>query len=417
VPLKKNKSTKIKTNPPKFYFYLMTLTADFEPLVSITLLRHGETESNKSRRIQGHRPGKLSAKGCAQAEAAGARLRDEAQTYTGRGRIFDSIVSSDLERAAATARAATVHITAVRPAASTATTNDGSPETAAADGPVGGENVDDGDNDNFNVDNDDAGPPPPPPPPHLDPGLREKGSGVFEGEPLGAVEVEADKHGVHRRRFRPAGPSGESWEDVHARALAAISRLLDEHCPGWTADAAAQDAAVSTTATSTSAATTSTSAASSAPTTTATTTTTTAAAATTSTTATATTKSPSAPATSTTAPVPVSAAVAKQPAPTRNTLRASRPPKPVSLVEHRGGWPSALHAACVHRALLVTHGGFIRECANVVGSWTGRSPPRAAARNTSFSTYVFGRDRNTNQPAVALVRFNDTRHLDDAGEA
>ncbi|MGQ0577485.1 MAG: histidine phosphatase family protein [Betaproteobacteria bacterium] len=62
----------------------------------LTLVRHGETEWNAAGRIQGHLDIPLSATGFAQAAAIGRRLGGEA---------FDSILSSDLERALQTARA------------------------------------------------------------------------------------------------------------------------------------------------------------------------------------------------------------------------------------------------------------------------------------------------------------------------
>ncbi len=61
----------------------------------LTLVRHGETEWNAAGRIQGHLDIPLSATGLAQAAAIGRRLGGEA---------FDSILSSDLERALLTAR-------------------------------------------------------------------------------------------------------------------------------------------------------------------------------------------------------------------------------------------------------------------------------------------------------------------------
>jgi probable phosphoglycerate mutase len=61
----------------------------------LTLVRHGETEWNAAGRIQGHLDIPLSATGLAQAAAIGRRLGGEA---------FDSIRSSDLERALLTAR-------------------------------------------------------------------------------------------------------------------------------------------------------------------------------------------------------------------------------------------------------------------------------------------------------------------------
>ncbi len=64
--------------------------------MKLILTRHGETEENLDGIIQGHLPGKLSAKGIVQAEQLARRLKNEK---------LDFIYSSDLERAASTARA------------------------------------------------------------------------------------------------------------------------------------------------------------------------------------------------------------------------------------------------------------------------------------------------------------------------
>lgn len=62
----------------------------------ILLIRHGETDWNVHRRIQGHRPTGLNARGLAQAQALAKRLCD---------RPFAAIYSSDLPRARQTAEA------------------------------------------------------------------------------------------------------------------------------------------------------------------------------------------------------------------------------------------------------------------------------------------------------------------------
>jgi uncharacterized phosphatase len=66
----------------------------------LILTRHGETEENNSGIIQGHRPGKLSALGREQAKKLAMRLKDEK---------IDYIFSSDLARAADTAKEIAVH--------------------------------------------------------------------------------------------------------------------------------------------------------------------------------------------------------------------------------------------------------------------------------------------------------------------
>lgn len=64
--------------------------------VRITLVRHGESLSNRTQRWQGHGDSPLSELGTAQARAVALRLGE---------RHFDRIIASDLERASATARA------------------------------------------------------------------------------------------------------------------------------------------------------------------------------------------------------------------------------------------------------------------------------------------------------------------------
>jgi len=61
----------------------------------IIITRHGETEENKKRIIQGHMPGHLSEKGKKQSMKVAERLRNEK---------IDCIYSSDLARAADTAK-------------------------------------------------------------------------------------------------------------------------------------------------------------------------------------------------------------------------------------------------------------------------------------------------------------------------
>ena len=62
--------------------------------VTLFVVRHGETEENKLRILQGHMPGTLTAQGKEQAAAVGARLADE---------TFDLMYCSDLQRCKDTA--------------------------------------------------------------------------------------------------------------------------------------------------------------------------------------------------------------------------------------------------------------------------------------------------------------------------
>ena len=62
--------------------------------VTLLLVRHGQTEDNVARRIQGQHPGKLTEEGKKQAERIGALLEQK---------HIDIFVSSDLKRAKDTA--------------------------------------------------------------------------------------------------------------------------------------------------------------------------------------------------------------------------------------------------------------------------------------------------------------------------
>lgn len=143
-------------------------------MTHLLLIRHGETEWNAARRIQGHSNSALSPLGRRQAEAIAERL---AKTR------IDALYSSDLERALTTAAplAARLGLT-VRPLAA----------------------------------------------------LREKGYGDWEGLTEAEV-IAASPAGWHRyhvqREINYPIPGGETWEMVQMRIVGALRHILAEH-PG-----------------------------------------------------------------------------------------------------------------------------------------------------------------------------------------
>ncbi|WP_126443982.1 histidine phosphatase family protein [Sulfuricystis multivorans] len=142
-------------------------------MTRLCLIRHGETDWNAGRRIQGQLDIPLSALGHAQARATANALKDEG---------FAAIYSSDLARARQTAEA-TAHLAKVSL--------------------------------------------------HLYPGVRERHYGIFQG--LTYAECEARhpaayaRHKARDPRFVPEG--GESLLDFAARLSAAIDAIVRRH-PG-----------------------------------------------------------------------------------------------------------------------------------------------------------------------------------------
>lgn len=63
---------------------------------TLTLIRHGETDWNRVKRIQGHTDIPLSAEGEHQAVRLGARV---AREVAAQGHVFDQVLTSDLQRA------------------------------------------------------------------------------------------------------------------------------------------------------------------------------------------------------------------------------------------------------------------------------------------------------------------------------
>jgi broad specificity phosphatase PhoE len=135
----------------------------------ITVVRHGETEWNERRIIQGHTNSSLNETGREQARALAESLRELG---------FDQIVTSDLDRAQ---------------------------ETALIIGEVLGLT------------------------PQTDPLLRERSFGEFEGRP--ADDLSSDLTGIEESVYvdpdaRP--PGGESFRDVVARAQLFLERVAVE---------------------------------------------------------------------------------------------------------------------------------------------------------------------------------------------
>jgi probable phosphoglycerate mutase len=146
-------------------------TFAFAAPTRLCFVRHGETEWNAGRRIQGQIDIPLSALGHAQARATGNALSDEG---------FAAIYSSDLERARQTAEA-TAHLAHL--------------------------------------------------PLQLTPGLRERHYGVFQGltheEAAQRHPADYARHHARDPRFAPAG--GESLLDLAARLHETIDAIVRRH--------------------------------------------------------------------------------------------------------------------------------------------------------------------------------------------
>jgi probable phosphoglycerate mutase len=137
-------------------------------------IRHGETDWNTGQRIQGHTDIPLNARGLEQARRLALALADER---------LDALYSSDLQRAR---------------------------QTAAPLARAHGLTV------------------------QLEPGLRERGFGDFEGQTYAQIETRwPDGAAAWRRRdldFAPPG-GGESLPDFEARCVAHVRRIALRH-PG-----------------------------------------------------------------------------------------------------------------------------------------------------------------------------------------
>lgn len=68
----------------------------------------------------------------------------------------------------------------------------------------------------------------------MEPRLREKSCGVFEGQPLGSTSAMARELDINPREFKPEG--GESWNDVGDRVRAFFKDLIEVHLNGKAKD-------------------------------------------------------------------------------------------------------------------------------------------------------------------------------------
>ena len=144
----------------------------------ILFIRHGETDWNRIRRIQGHIDIPLAESGVAQAQQLGARLAQEVQS----GARLDAIWSSDLLRAQQTAQ----------------------PIAAALGLPV-----------------------------QLTGGLRERNYGAFQGHDSDEIAERFPDEYAHWQTRDPgfAPPEGESQREFYHRVLHALEPILAMH-PG-----------------------------------------------------------------------------------------------------------------------------------------------------------------------------------------
>ena len=137
----------------------------------IIAIRHGETAWNADSRLQGHRDVPLNEHGRRQAACLAAALADEG---------IEAVISSDLGRAAETARAFAQPL--------------GLPLT-------------------------------------FDAGLRERGFGMLEGHTYDEIEAKFPEMAL-RWRARDPGfgpPGGEALSEFYARSVAAAARWADAH--------------------------------------------------------------------------------------------------------------------------------------------------------------------------------------------
>ena len=142
--------------------------------MELWIVRHGQTQANVQRILQGHQPGKLTKLGIDQALRTGTRLSKE---------IFDTIYVSDLGRT----RETYDHIVK-------SFKNKGSLSVIYSDL------------------------------------LREKGGGIFEGRNLDIWKQKASETDIPVRKYKCEG--GESWEDVSERVKEFFKLLVTKHLQG-----------------------------------------------------------------------------------------------------------------------------------------------------------------------------------------
>ncbi len=173
------------------------------PVTRVVLVRHGETDWNRERRIQGKTDTPLSALGRLQAQAIGRRLAATER--------FAAIHASDLARAWDTAQAI------AHAAASHLATHDATQDTTRHTTPHTTRDA---------VHS-------PPPVPVRQPQLREMDFGEWEGRTSAEISL---SHPAEHARSRARDPDfripgGESFRDLYARAVSCVTALAHAH-PG-----------------------------------------------------------------------------------------------------------------------------------------------------------------------------------------
>lgn len=165
------------------------------PATRVVLVRHGETEWNRGRRIQGQTDTALSALGVLQAAAIGQRLLRER---------FAAIYSSDLARARDTARA----ILQARLQADALTQPEVAPASTQASTQASAQVI-------------------------VDARLREMDFGEWEGKTSSEIaQSHPEAHARSKARdpdFRI--PGGETFRQLYVRAVACVAALAETH-PG-----------------------------------------------------------------------------------------------------------------------------------------------------------------------------------------